>query len=95
MLRFDVFGREVGVLREEARWRAVFVGREGKHRAAPSIAIPSSLPEAELGRFLADLFHESASPERPDVVPLNRPSSSRRACRASCCTTSGVALDAD
>ena len=71
MLRFDVFGREVGVLREAGRWRAVFVGSEGKHRSAPAIVIPPDLPAGELRRFLADLFHESARPDRPDVVPLN------------------------
>ena len=70
MLRFDVFGKEVGVIREDGRWRAVFVGHDGKHRAAPAIAIPSDLPETNLARFLGDLFHESARPDRSEVVPL-------------------------
>lgn len=51
-------------------WRPAFVGREGKHRAAPGIAIPPDLPERDLQRFLADLFHESARPDRPDVIRL-------------------------
>lgn len=71
MLRFDVLGRGVGVLREDGRWRAVFVGREGKTRAAPAIAIPPDLPPSELARFLGDLFHESARPDRPHVIALN------------------------
>lgn len=70
MLRFDVFGREVGVLREDGRWTAVFIGRDGKNRAAPAIVIPPDLPSSELARFLGDLFHESAGPDRPDVIPL-------------------------
>lgn len=76
MLRFDVFGREVGVFREDGRWRAVFVGREGKNRPAPAIVIPPELPPAELARFLADLFHESARPDRAHVIPLNPEASS-------------------
>lgn len=71
MLRFDVFGRDVGVFRENGQWRAVFLGREGKNRAAPAIVIPPDLPRTELARFLGDLFHESASPDRPHVISLD------------------------
>jgi hypothetical protein len=71
MLRFDVYGRQVGVVRDNDRWTAVWVGSEGKHRPAPGIAIPPELHESELRRFLADLFHESASADKPDVFRLN------------------------
>ncbi len=70
MLRFDVFGKEVGIVREEGGWRAVYVGREGKHRSAPGVTIPPWVDEPDLVEFLADLFHEAASPERPTVIPL-------------------------
>jgi len=70
MLRFDVFGREVGITRDEGGWTAVFVGQDGKHRDAPEIVIPPWIEESDLGRFLADLFHESASPLRSEVVFL-------------------------
>jgi aminoglycoside 6'-N-acetyltransferase len=68
MLRYDVFGREVGIIREGGGWRAVFVGQDGKLRDAPEIVIPPWVKKPDLGRFLADLFHESASPARSDVV---------------------------
>ena len=71
LLRFDVFGRTVGVARKDGEWRAVFIGHEGKHRDAPAITIPAGLPESELALFLGDLFHESASAERPDVIELS------------------------
>lgn len=75
MLLFDVFGRRIGVQRTGDRWRVVLVGEDGKHRAAPGVVIPPSVPEAELARYLADVFHESATPERPDVVRVHeRPS---------------------
>jgi hypothetical protein len=70
MFRFDVFGRTVGIIRKDDRWEAMYLGLDGKHRPAPGIIIPPSVPASGLGRFLADLFHESARPERPDVLPL-------------------------
>lgn len=70
MRRFDVFGRRVGITRQDGRWHAVFLGHEGKHRVAPGIAIPPELPAEELARFLADLFHESARPDQPEVIEL-------------------------
>ena len=71
MLRFDVYGRTVGVLREDGRWRVVFLGEDGKHRDAPGVVVPPSLEASDLARHLADVFHESARPGRPDVVPLD------------------------
>jgi len=76
MIRFDVFGREIGVTRVAGAWQAVFIGPGGKHRTAPGVTIPPWVAEEELARFLADLFHESASPHRPDVLRL--PDSSDR-----------------
>lgn len=70
MLRFDVYGREIGVTRVNDEWMAVYIGEAGKHRSAPGVAIPPWVTESDLVRFLADLFHESASPARPDVIRL-------------------------
>lgn len=70
LLRFDVFGRRIGVVREGAAWRAVALGDDGKHRRAPAITIPDWVEEEELSSFLADLFHESARPGRSEVVRL-------------------------
>lgn len=67
MLRYDVFGRHIGVIREDDGWRAVFIGDGGKHREAPGIVIPDRVEKKDLARFLADVFHESARPDRPDV----------------------------
>lgn len=69
MLRFDAFGYLIGIERVAGRWRAYYLGAEGKRRDA-GVVIPDDLPESELARFLADLFHEAATPERPDVVPI-------------------------
>jgi len=69
VLRFDVFGRLIGVVRRDDRWEAFLLGSEGKKRVLPS-PIPADVPRDGLRRFLADLYHESARPDRPDVVEL-------------------------
>ena len=69
LLRFDVFGTQVGVERQGDVWHAWYLGSEGKRRPADFV-VPDFIEEFELARYLADLFHESASPDRPDVRRL-------------------------
>jgi hypothetical protein len=70
MLRFDVFGRLMGVERQGSSWRLYLLDNPAGRRLAHNIAIPPELDEAGLVRYLADLFHESARPERPEVRRL-------------------------
>ena len=69
-LRFDVYGRQVLVLREHDHWSAYYIGAEGKRRSAKDIVIPASVAEADLEKYLADLCHEWATEEHPDVRKL-------------------------
>ena len=69
MIQFDVFGRPMGVEREIDGWRVYQLDSPGKRRDL-TIRPPADLPEDQLGVFLADLFHESARPDRPDVRRL-------------------------
>jgi len=69
--RFDVFGREVLVLREPDHWTAYYIGSDRKRRSATDIVIPASIAEADLEQYLADLFHERATKERPTVRRLD------------------------
>lgn len=65
-LRFDVFGRRIDVERTDQGWVAFVPGADGKrHRA--QISIPPEFSSDEVGRYLGDLFHESASPEHSTV----------------------------
>jgi hypothetical protein len=68
-LRFDVFGRRIDVERSEDGWTAFVPGDDGKRRLA-QIAIPSELKADEIGQYLGDLFHESATPKHPTVRAL-------------------------
>jgi len=70
-IRLDVYGREVLVQRTEGRWSAFYVGTDGKLRSATDIVIPTSVEEADLQQYLADLFHEWATEQHPDVRKLD------------------------
>ena len=65
MREVEVFGRRLLVERSEAGWRAYEPGADGKRRAAPDVLIPAFVvTDDELLRYLADLLHERARPER-------------------------------
>ena len=67
--RFNVFGRIIAVRREGALWQAYVTGSDGK-RCAADFVIPDFIEAHELAQYLADLFHESATPANPDVTKL-------------------------
>ena len=71
LIKLDVFGRSVGLARLEDTWVAFYLGNEGKKRLATDILVPSSIPEAQLEQYLADLCHERASERHPDVRRLD------------------------
>jgi|MudIll2142460700_1097286.scaffolds.fasta_scaffold258444_2 hypothetical protein len=65
-MEFDVFGRRIIVERRGDAWASFEPGDDGK-RSASRFVIPPDLPEEGLARYLADLFHECARPDQPDV----------------------------
>ena len=69
MLKFNVFGKLIGVESTGVGWTPFFIGAEGKRRRA-EFEIPDALAEEELPRYLADLFHESACAAHPDVFRI-------------------------
>lgn len=64
--RFNVFGRIFAIQREGARWQAYVVENDGKRRPA-GFVVPEFIEEHELAQYLADLFHESATPTNGEV----------------------------
>ena len=66
----DVFGRRMFVEMVEGSWRTHSIGADGK-RSPVNIAIPESLPEAELAQYFDDIYHEAATPQHPAVVRLS------------------------
>lgn len=68
-LRFNVFGRLVQITGSPGHWTAWLLGADGKRRPANFI-VPDFVPEDELEQYLADLFHESATPTNGSVFRL-------------------------
>lgn len=71
MPRFDVYGRVLHVEWSEGGWMAAYVGPGGTLRPAHDVLVTPDVSEEGLAAFLSDHFHESATPDRPDVVRLD------------------------
>jgi len=52
-------------------WTLFDLSREGKRRRVYDIIVPSFITDSELENYLADLYHEAATAEHPDVRRLN------------------------
>lgn len=65
-LRFRVYGRLIAVVRRDENWTAFQLGADGKRRPADFV-IPDFVTDDELCEYLADLFHEAATPTNGDV----------------------------
>lgn len=66
-MKINVFGTEMLVVRSHDQWRAYYVGNEGKRRDVPDLAIPAHLIQAQLLTYLADVYHENATPQHNEV----------------------------
>jgi len=68
--RFNVFGRPVAIVGSQGSWTAYSLASEGK-RVPAGFVVPNFLAEEELCQYLADLFHESATPTNGDVLRID------------------------
>ncbi|GGX53473.1 DUF7661 family protein [Saccharospirillum salsuginis] len=67
-MKFDIYGRKIlEVVRSNGEWLALYPGSGGTKRKAEDIVIPEHLSEDELEEYIADVFHEWATPERSEV----------------------------
>ncbi|PJZ85566.1 DUF7661 family protein [Leptospira harrisiae] len=58
---FKIYNIIICISGKPHSWEAFYVGNEGKKRKADFI-IPENLEESDLCEYLADLFHEYATP---------------------------------
>ena len=70
-LKFDVFGRAVLVVEKDGGWKAFYLGKEGKRRAAKDITVPASISESEMVQYLDDLCHEWATDRNKSVTRVD------------------------
>ena len=70
-LKFDVFGRDVLIVKTESGWQAIYSGSEGKRRPARDIIVPSNIVESEMVKYLDDLCHEWATDQNNSVYRVD------------------------
>ncbi len=68
--RFNIFGALIAITGAPGAWRAWYFGAEGKRRPADFI-VPHDVAEHELCDYLADLFHEHATPRNSTAARLS------------------------
>jgi hypothetical protein len=70
-LKFDVFGRDVLIVKTENGWQAFYLGDEGKRRPARDIVVPPNIAESKLTQYLEDLCHEWATERNQKVIRVD------------------------
>jgi len=68
-LRFRIFGSLIAITGAPGAWKAFYLGAEGKRRPADFV-VPADVAEHELCEYLADLFHEHATPRNNSATQI-------------------------
>jgi len=66
VLFFNVFGKVIGIVGWPGAWQPFHPGTNGTRRPADFI-IPADVTEENMAEYLADLFHEDATPKHNSV----------------------------
>jgi hypothetical protein len=69
--RFNIFGALIAVTAADGAWQAFYLGADGKRRPADFV-VPGDVAESELCEYLADLYHENATPRNSKAVQLTQ-----------------------
>jgi hypothetical protein len=73
MREVEVYGRRLLVEHTADGWRGYTPGADGKRQPSPAVLIPPFIvTDDELLQYLADLWHESARPDRQTVRWIRR-----------------------
>ena len=70
-IKFDVFGKRMSVQRKDGEWLLFRNSNTGVRARVYEVVIPDDLEESELGTYLADIYHETASEGHSSVVRLD------------------------
>ena len=67
--RFNIFGALIAITGANGAWRAFYLGADGKRRPADFV-VPNEVAEDGLCEYLADLYHENATPRNSNAVQI-------------------------
>ena len=67
--RFNIFGSLIAIIGSDCAWRAFYLGAYGKLRPADFV-VTNDVAEDELCEYLADLYHENATPRNSNAVQI-------------------------
>ncbi|HJV00345.1 MAG TPA: hypothetical protein VJ752_07355 [Burkholderiaceae bacterium] len=67
--RFNIFGKLIAIVGANGAWNAFYLGNDGKRRPADFV-VPNDVQEEDLCEYLADLYHENATPRNCNAVRL-------------------------
>lgn len=65
-VKINAYGRLLEIIKENEHW-SIYVLGEGKKSLAKDIIIPPTYNEQEALEYLADMLHEAATPQNPDI----------------------------
>lgn len=69
-IKFNVYGQKMSVQRKGDEWLLFRESDTSMRARVYDVVIPSDLQEKELRTYLADIYHEFARSEFPDVVEI-------------------------
>jgi len=72
MFKFNVFGKEMSVLRINEEWQLFNEPDIGIRSRVYDVVIPDDLKESALATYLDDVYHEYSSTKYPEVIQLNK-----------------------
>lgn len=71
LIKFDVFGKPMSVLKKEQEWLLFNESDTGIRSRVYDVVIPPDLLDSELAKYLDDIYHENASDKHPRVKRLS------------------------
>lgn len=70
MHKFNVFGKEMIILRKNNEWLLFNESLTGIRTRVYDVIIPADLSSQELTRYLDDIYHEYSTQQHPHVIPI-------------------------
>jgi len=70
MYKFNVFGKEMTILRKNNEWLLFNESVTGIRTRVYDVVIPAELSPQELVTYLDDIYHEYSSQQHPNVIAI-------------------------